>query len=112
MRKTMTGAIAVLLLCRAAIAAEGQGPSKGKDLYDSRCAFCHGSGGKGDGPAGAALQPRPTNFTDPGFWKTTSNEMVRLIVVNGKPGTAMVPFGQTLKSNEIDDVVAYLQTFK
>jgi high-affinity iron transporter len=109
MRKMTLGLIAALLLCSTAWAGDA---AKGKEVYDSRCSFCHGSNGKGDGPAGAALQPRPTNFTDPTFWKTASPEMVKMIVANGKAGTAMVPFGQTLKAGEIDDVVAYLQTLK
>jgi mono/diheme cytochrome c family protein len=106
---TLMGALAMALLCSAAHAGE---TAKGKGVYDTRCSFCHGSSGKGDGPAGAALQPRPTNFTDPAFWKTASPEIIKLVIVNGKPGTAMVPFGQTLKPNEIEDVMAYLQTMK
>lgn len=111
MKKMMTRALAVLLLASAAPAAAADA-AKGKDVYESRCSFCHGVEGKGDGPAGAALQPKPTNFTQPTYWKTATPEMARMIVTNGKPGTAMVPFGQALKPNEIEDVVAYLQTFK
>lgn len=111
MKKMMTRTLAVVLLASAMPAAAAD-PAKGKDVYESRCSFCHGSGGKGDGPAGAALQPKPTNFTEPTYWKTATPEMARMIVTNGKTGTAMVPFGQILKPNEIDDVVAYLQTLK
>ena len=34
-------------------------------LYEYRhaCSQCHGQGGKGDGPNGAALSPRPTDLT-------------------------------------------------
>ena len=35
---------------------------KGKKLYNQMCAVCHGAKGKGDGVAGAALNPKPTNF--------------------------------------------------
>lgn len=109
MRMALMVALAAALLGAPAWAGD---TAKGKTVYDARCSFCHGSGGKGDGPAGAALQPRPTNFTDPGFWKTASPEMIKLIIVSGKPGTAMVPFGQTLKPEEIDDVMAYVQSLK
>jgi mono/diheme cytochrome c family protein len=32
---------------------------RGKTLYTTNCASCHGDGGMGDGPAGAALDPVP-----------------------------------------------------
>ncbi len=32
---------------------------RGKNLYTANCASCHGDGGMGDGPAGAALNPAP-----------------------------------------------------
>ncbi|MEO8603407.1 MAG: c-type cytochrome [bacterium] len=34
-------------------------------IFKSRCTMCHGPGGKGDGPAGAALNPKPRDMTDP-----------------------------------------------
>ena len=35
----------------------------GEELYKQFCAICHGKRGKGDGVAGMALNPRPSNFT-------------------------------------------------
>ena len=36
----------------------------GKTNFDTLCATCHGPAGKGDGPAGAALNPPPRDFTE------------------------------------------------
>lgn len=35
---------------------------KGRDLYVTNCASCHGDQGKGDGVAGVNLNPKPRNF--------------------------------------------------
>jgi mono/diheme cytochrome c family protein len=38
-------------------------PVNGRALYVRYCASCHGTGGRGDGPAADAMQPRPTDLT-------------------------------------------------
>lgn len=43
--------------------------SKGKSLFSANCSSCHGEGGNGDGPAGAALNPKPRNFHATDGWK-------------------------------------------
>ena len=35
----------------------------GKDLYREYCAVCHGTAGKGDGPAASALKVAPSDLT-------------------------------------------------
>ena len=37
--------------------------SSGKEMYRAYCAACHGTDGKGDGPAGAALKSLPSDLT-------------------------------------------------
>lgn len=34
----------------------------GKKIFDANCVSCHGPNGNGDGPAGRALNPKPTNL--------------------------------------------------
>jgi mono/diheme cytochrome c family protein len=38
-------------------------PSSGKEMYNAYCASCHGTDGKGDGPAASALKMSATNLT-------------------------------------------------
>jgi len=37
--------------------------TSGKEMFTTYCAVCHGTGGKGDGPAAAALKKRPPDLT-------------------------------------------------
>ncbi len=39
--------------------------ANGASLYRENCASCHGAHGAGDGPAGAALDPKPADFLSP-----------------------------------------------
>jgi mono/diheme cytochrome c family protein len=38
-------------------------PTNGKQMYTSYCAPCHGTDGRGSGPAAAALKTQPTDLT-------------------------------------------------
>jgi cytochrome c len=37
---------------------------KGKEIYEKKCALCHGVKGDGKGPASEGLNPKPTVFKD------------------------------------------------
>ena len=99
-------ALVVLLVATLSRAAE---PDLGKRVFAERCAPCHGESGGGDGPAAAAIEPKPRNFRDADFWRGRTAEQLRLVVRNGKPGTLMAPFTGALSDAEIDAVVDYLQ---
>ena len=104
--------LSLLLLLAAPAVAHAGDAEKGKILYSSRCAFCHGASGKGDGVAAAALKPPATNFTSAEFWKSATPQTLKAAIENGTPGTAMVAFKASLNAEQVDDLLAYLQTFK
>ncbi len=101
--------VSLFLLAAPALADDVTG---GKQVYDTRCSFCHGVSGQGDGPAGTALKPPPNNFASKAYWDSATDESIKAAITNGKKGTAMVPFGTTLTPQEVDSVIAYLKTFK
>ena len=98
------GWAAFILIAGVAAAAEPDGAK----VYAERCSGCHGDTGGGDGPAAAALVPRPKNFHELG---EKSVDELRAIVKKGKPGTMMQPFDGVLSDAEIDAVVRHVQRF-
>src|SRR5262245_51570160 len=38
--------------------------SEGAEVYNTYCASCHGETGKGDGVAGASLEPKPKDLSE------------------------------------------------
>ena len=69
--------------------------ARGAQLYRSLCVTCHGAEGKGDGPAGAKLDPAPSNFHDGERMAQRSVYGLFNTITLGVKGTAMAPFGQT-----------------
>ncbi len=55
--------LAGLLAATPAFAQTPVGGSNGQTLYSSYCAFCHGPGGRGDGPIASTLKTRPADLT-------------------------------------------------
>ena len=98
----------VVLLATAARAAD---PDPGARVYAERCSGCHGDDGGGDGPAAAALVPKPRNFRDAAFWHGRTQADVEAVVRKGKPGTMMAPFGGVLGDAEIAAVARYVARF-
>lgn len=65
----------------------------GAALYAAQCAACHGTEGRGDGIAGAELNPKPSNFHDRGRMAQRSVYGLYSTITLGVGGTAMAGFG-------------------
>ena len=83
--------------------------NKGKPVYENFCQNCHGTNGKGDGPIGQMLDPPAADLTATG---EQSDQDLLDAILNGRPGTSMPPWRGDLSPQEIQDVLAYLRSFR
>jgi len=78
------------------------------DLFRANCVPCHGSKGKGDGPAAVAFDPRPADLTDPDVVKNRSSEELVRIISTG--GGGMPAFASLLSEQEIAALAEYIRS--
>jgi len=116
----MRGAIAksivtlMTLVVLPTLALAQGSPAKGKELFAKHCGGCHGPGGKGDGPAAAALNPKPTDLTNKAYNAGLKDQYLFDLIQKGGAAVGksplIPPFGSKLKDGEIRDVIAYLRS--
>lgn len=82
---------------------------KGKKIYQANCAACHGTTGKGDGPAAAGLPDKPADFTDQAHSSFYSDRGRIHIIKKGVTGTLMVGWEKSLSEEEIQAVYYYIR---
>ena len=76
--------------------------AKGKELFTGKatCFTCHGNEGRGDGPAGAALDPSPRNFHNPKFDQAKTPGEMMWVIKNGSAGTGMISYAPSIISED------------
>jgi mono/diheme cytochrome c family protein len=85
--------------------------ARGKQLYEEAgCASCHGVSGRGDGPAGRGLRPRPADFRVHMTAGHTDRQLFDWIS-DGVEGTAMTGFKDRLSVDDRWHLVNYIRTF-
>ena len=76
--------------------------ARGRDLYRQECAVCHGAQGRGDGPGGLALKPRPRDFTARAGWtRNPGLDGIYQTLEEGIPGTGMASFSDLSRSDRM-----------
>lgn len=84
--------------------------------FGTICATCHGPEGRGDGPAGAALDPHPANFTDPTFWETRDRDRIVNVIRDGAASVGgsplMAPWGALFNEEQLGEMADYVMSLK
>jgi mono/diheme cytochrome c family protein len=57
--------------------------AEARHIFDTRCAVCHGTVGKGDGPGGAVLNPKPRAFGDATWQKSVDDAHIAKTMIEG-----------------------------
>jgi mono/diheme cytochrome c family protein len=87
--------------------SEGQG----KHLFAQYCSTCHGDEGKGDGQNASNLNPSPPDLTS--SKNARDGAYLRRVIAQGSAAIGRSPlsppYGRSLSSQQIEDVVAYCQ---
>jgi len=103
------------LLGSVVVPASGQDrPPNGRELYLHACANCHGADGTGAAATVVGLPVQPPDFTESGFASREPAADWAGVVTHGGPLRAfdsqMPAFGDALTREEIDLILAYVQT--
>jgi copper transport protein len=83
----------------------------GKAVYATNCVPCHGVSGKGDGPIGITLNPRPADLTIHAVPGVHSDGQLYEWITNGFPGSVMPAFKKVLSDDDRWNLVNFIRTF-
>ena len=84
-------------------------PTSGQAAFQQHCAVCHGPTGKGDGYR--AFNPPVADLTSAKVYTQLAPQLIRT-VHEGRANTAMGSWQNVLSDQDIEDVVAYLQSLR
>jgi mono/diheme cytochrome c family protein len=115
-KKETPPAGAAVVPAAAAPPAADPAAAEARSLFDTTCAVCHGATGRGDGPAAAALNPKPRDYSDKAWQASVSDADLRSIIVLGGVGVGKSPTmpGQPQLKNKpavVDGLVAIIRSF-
>ena len=89
------------------LSAPAKADEKSASTYKAKCAVCHGTGGKGDSPAGKSMGV--VSFSDPAV-AAKSDADLKTVIEKGR--NKMPAYGKSLKPEELQGLVAYIRSLK
>ena len=114
-----TGASLAERVARLESSLDEERVRRGAKTFARACAVCHGRSGRGDGPAAADLDPAPRDLTTRQFrFRSTSSgalprpEDLERTIRQGLPGSSMPAFDKLLSSEQIAEVIDFLESLQ
>jgi mono/diheme cytochrome c family protein len=86
--------------------------AKGNELYQKTCSPCHGTSGKGDGPASVALNPKPRDHSNGAYMDKLTNRHIYNVIKfgGGQYGYPTMPAQPQLSDQEIAEIIAKVRS--
>ena len=82
----------------------------GAEVFRTNCSTCHGPEGRGDGPAGQSLEPKPRNLAH--IQAAADDDFLFWRIREGKSGTSMVAWKGILTDEQIWQTISFIRTLK
>ena len=102
----------VIMLHTGQIALAGD-QEAGAQLYQQRCASCHGKDGKGNTPIAQALNPKPRDHTDGAYMNALSKDHLTKVIKNGGSAVGLSPLmppQADLNAEQIRQLVTFVRS--
>ncbi|MGH2358935.1 MAG: c-type cytochrome, partial [bacterium] len=94
----------------AAASAGAGDAAAGEKIYKLRCTPCHGALGKGDGPLGKSLNPKPRDHTNGTYMSTRTDAELLDVIMNGKGAMPGWVKTKVLTEQDAKNALAFVRT--
>ncbi len=92
------------------IPPNSQSIAAGQAIYEVHCVPCHGETGKGDGPLGLTLNPKPADLTLHAVPGVHTDAQLFEWITNGFPGSAMPAWKSQISDTDRWNLVNFIRT--
>jgi FTR1 family protein len=86
--------------------------AEGRTVFEASCASCHGVAGKGNGPAGVGMNPKPPAIGDAATMRDITPATMYRIISVGIGGTPMPGYAASMTPEQRWNIVSYLMSLR